>query len=489
MQNLITKIFVITLFLVYAERLYSRDALTLDKAVYESVYRTRTVKMGRLAYKKALLEHGIYKKEQLPSLSFNLSPMSFTHFQRLLQGYDTGGYHNVEEYTNTTSGELVLSQKIKATGGTLSIGSGLSFLHEFSSKVDNFSSMPMYLKYSQNLLGGRKSVRLQDSAQWLKYKAAQRQFCTSVSAEQQRVVELYLSAFTQKMEVDFYIQAVKTDSSLLNDAKHRHLLGKMTEYEYMELELQSLENMVALRKSKGELFKATHRVEVELQIVDFELAMPDVGKLPTYIQEGYVTELARRNSHKTASLASKIADKMFDLHETKRKNHPNASISVMYGLNQYGNTLRTAYLRPNQQQALSVTMSIPIFQFGISRDWIKIAQAEYEASLLEQEEAWNDIAQQAHEEVFDYNCDMLNLDLARKKAALASRQYAFAVAEFKVGKCTGTELASSYRNNLQAQRDVVSSTCKLYADYYKIRHLTLHDFFLDKDLMDIIPMN
>ena len=224
-------------------------------------------------------------------------------------------------------------------------------------------------------------------------------------------------------------------------------------------------------------------------MVDFELTMPDVGQLPLSIPEGHVVELSKRNSAITSIIASRVAAKMVELHETKRKSHPNASISFMYGLNQYGNTLRAAYTRPNQQQALSVTMSIPVFQFGMSRDLVKVVQADYETTLLEQENAWHEIARQAREYVLDYNNDMQMLDLTLKKAELASKQYAFAVMEFKIGKCTGTELASSYKNSLQAQREVISSTCELYVDYFKIRHLALHDFVLDKDLAEIIPMS
>ena len=117
---------------------YAGHVVSLQEAIEVHVYNTMYVREKRLAYENSLLEYDNFKKSLLPSVSFNLTPVSFNHSMRLLQNYTNGEYSNVEEYSNTSSGNLSISQKIAATGGIISIGSSLNYLREFTSDNNSF---------------------------------------------------------------------------------------------------------------------------------------------------------------------------------------------------------------------------------------------------------------------------------------------------------------------------------------------------------------
>lgn len=466
---------------------HSQTVLSMDEAVHERVFSTKAVRIQMLSLEKAMLEYEVYKKSQFPLMSLNLNPISFLHSLKLMQSYDTGSYSNVEEYSNTSGGEILLTQTIPFTGGILSVGSRINMLHEFSTKSNNFSSVPFYLKYSQDLFGGRKGYRLQGKVAKLKQQGALRHYCSSVAAEQQNILNLYLAAVVAHEKRSFYQNAVRTDSILVSYAKHRLNLGKMTKYEYNKVELQLQDNKLELEKVEMEYGEAIRLLEEELQLRGFLLDKLHVDTLPRFIKENLVMSIVQKNSEQKLTHELNTVSMEYELHEAKKKNQFNGKVSFSYGLNQYGKSLRAAYLYPNQWQALSISMTIPIFQHGIGRNRMRMARTDLESAMLEKEISDSEIENQVHALVFAYNRDMRQFELTQRKYELSSQQYDLARAEFMVGKITATELKGSYDNCLRYKLDVLSSLCSSYETYYKIRHLALYDFVRNKELVDLFP--
>ena len=460
--------------------------LTLHDALNVHVYNTKYVKGKRLALANILMECDNFRKSMLPSLSLNLTPVSFDRSMRLLQSYSTGEYSNVEEYSNTTSGGVSIMQKIAATGGVLTLGSSLNFLREFTTNNNSFSSTPMFLSYSQALFGGRKSLRLESTMSRLKNEIAMKDFCASVYTEQQKILALYLNAYSYKHDIDFYTQAVNMGDSLLMHAKLRMDMGKITEYEYNMVELQQLDNKMALERSCHDYSSSMRLLENELSLQDIELALLSVEKFPQHLDEGDVLDMVNRNNPEYQKLEIERVSAEYALHQVRVNNRFNANISLNYGLNQYANTLADAYRHPDQRQAVSVTFSVPVFQWGINRNKLKIAQNEYETTLLEQEYAIDNFKEEIHDDVFGYNMSRELMDAASRKYELSARQYSFAAMRFNTGKIAAIELTDANREYLQAKQNYISVLKDLFTKYYKIRHLAMHDFMEGKDMLDLI---
>ncbi len=460
--------------------------LTLHDALNVHVYNTKYVRGKRLTLANIQMEYDNFRKSLFPSLSLSLTPISFDRSMRLLQNYNTGEYSNVEEYANTTSGGVSIMQRITATGGILTLGSSLNFLREFTTNNNSFSSTPMYLSYSQSLFGGGKSLRLERTISQLKNDMAMKDFCTSVSTEQQKILALYLNAYSYKLDIDFYTKTVNMGDSLLMHAKLRMDFGKITEYEYNMVELQQLDNKMALESSRYNYSSSMRQLENELSLQGLELARLSVEKFPRYIDEGDVLEMVNRNNPEYQKLELERVNAEYALHQAEVNNRFNANISLNYGLNQYANTLADAYRHPDQRQAMSVTFSVPVFQWGINRNKLKIAQNEYETTLLEQEYAIDYFKEEVHDVVFGYNMSRELMDAASRKYELSARQYSFAVMRFNTGKIAAIELTDANREYLQAKQNYISIMKDLFTKYYKIRHIALHDFMEGRDMLDLI---
>lgn len=464
----------------------SAEELSLNDALNKYVYNTIYVRSKRLALQNSLLEYENYKKSFLPALSLNLTPVSFDHSMRLLQNYNTGEYTNVEEFSNTTSGGISISQRIAATGGIVTVGSGLSFLHEFSNNNNSFSSSPMYLSYSQALFGGGKNMSFERAISKLKNDMALKDFCTSVSTEQQKILELYLNAYSNKTDIDFYSKVTCLGDSLLMHARIRKDAGKITEYEYNLVEMQQLDNKIELEKSQYAYATSIRLLGKELLVDDIELKSLSATDFPEYIEESDVVRLVNQNNPTYQSLELERISAEYRLHQKKTDNRFNANISLSYGLNQYANSFADAYRHPDQRQSASVTLSIPVFQWGINRNKLKIAKNEYEMTLQEQEYAISNFKEEIHNYVIDYNMSKGLADVAEQKYNLSAQQYSLASLRFKMGKIAAIELSNAHKDYLQAKQYYLSVMRDLFENYYRIRHLSLYDFAEGKDLVDII---
>ncbi len=329
-------------------------------------------------------------------------------------------------------------------------------------------------------------MRLERTISQLKNDMAMKDFCTSVSTEQQKILALYLNAYSYKLDIDFYTKTVNMGDSLLMHAKLRMDFGKITEYEYNMVELQQLDNKMALESSRYNYSSSMRKLENEPSLQGLELARLSVEKFPRYIDEGDVLEMVNRNNPEYQKLELERVNAEYALHQAEVNNRFNANISLNYGLNQYANTLADAYRHPDQRQAMSVTFSVPVFQWGINRNKLKIAQNEYETTLLEQEYAIDYFKEEVHDVVFGYNMSRELMDAASRKYELSARQYSFAVMRFNTGKIAAIELTDANREYLQAKQNYISIMKDLFTKYYKIRHIALHDFMEGRDMLDLI---
>ncbi len=482
LKNIILAIYLSLSFLPYC---YG-EGLDLHDALNVHVYNTTFVKTKQLELENSLMEYDNFRKSLLPALSLNFTPVSFNHSMRLIQNYITGEYNNVEEYSNTISGGLSLIQKVPLTGGVFMVGSNLSILNEYTNDKQSFSSAPIYFSYSQPLFGGGKSMSFEKAISKLKNETAIKEYCTAVSAEQQKILALYLDAYSNKMDIHFYSKIVNIGDSLLIHTKIRKDVGKVTEYDYNQIEIQQIDNRIALEKSQYAYKASIRLLENELALYDIELDELTMTDFPIQIDEGTVLNLVHENNPQHYIREMERLNAEYALHLVRTDNRPNANISLSYGLNQYATSFKDAYHRPDRQQAASVTLSIPVFQWGITRNKLRIAQNEYNAVLLGQESELKNFKKEIQDYVFDYNMSRELIDVADKKYHLSAQQYLFASQKFKLGKVAAIELTNANKDFLQAKQNYISVLKSLFISYYKIRHISLHDFIEDKDLTDLI---
>ena len=442
-------------------------------------------KMIRIKYQNDILEYENYKKSFLPSISLGLTPLSFNRNFNLMQDPVTGEYSYVHDYSNSSSTNITVSQKIGATGGYLSLSSSLGYLREFSIKRNSFSSSPVYISYSQPLLGGYRLYKQNKALTHLRHEYSIKEFCNSMSSEQNRILALYLDAYSSKLQSEMNRQNILTGDTLLRFAKLKLDNGMITKYEYNRIELQQLQAEEEAERQEHYYREKVMSLCTELGVENLDVESPQEEDLPPLVDEKNVLSLVHRNNPRYMN--SEILRKQAEYNRMQTMNSLkfNGDVSLSYGMNQYGESLKAVYSHPEQRQSISITLKFPVFQWGINGNKRKMAENEYKSSIIDIKRTEREFDNSIKNQVEEYHSAYKSFLLAKKAFALYKEQYSMTVKKFSMGKISVYDVTSDYKSLQSSMMSYSSGMQKLYAAYYALRHLTLYDFAMNMDLENL----
>lgn len=466
------------------------EIFSLDSVLDVLVMQTTVVRTELLKLQNEMLEFENYSKGFLPSIHLNLSPLNFNRSLKLLQNANDGSYSYIEDYSNNSNAEMSISQRIGITGGTFTASSGLNYLREFSKDRNSFNTMIFNVGYSQPLLGGGKFYKLEKGIRHIQKDLAIKNYCSAVSSAQCQALTLYMGAFLNKLEQDLSFKNTLISDTLLHIAKVKLQQGYITDYEYNQIELQTLNTRYSLEKAQQSYVESLKKLASYLNLsTEIEITYPDNKALPLIISEIEVAENARRNNPQALTIRKQELQAIYTLYQAKMATQFNGILSLNYGANQYAETFVDAYTRPNSSQAVSISFQIPIYQWGINKNKRKIAQNQYDATMMEIQKSQLDFENNIKEMVTSYNYAANLRNIAERTYQLVQERYRLAVKKFELGKVSVYELTLADKEQYSAMKQYYTAINDLYSGYYAIRHITLYDYIEKQDLKRVFMDN
>jgi outer membrane protein TolC len=468
--------------------LWSQTQITLEKVVNEWSFHSPSAEKIRLAYENIALAHKNYLKGFLPSIAFSMNPVSFNHSLRLMQNPTNGSYSYVNDYSNTSNAGLTIQQKIGVTGGVFSVSSNLSILTEFSTRRNNFNTTPLSLNYSQKLLGGYYTYKKLKKIEQTKILNAARQYCSDMAEIQIKTLNAFLSLFLADITRKLALRNIEISDTLLIAGKALLDNGHFTEYEYKQVELQANNNLYVYETAQKDYQRLLRQLWALLrkhEIPDsVEVTVPDFT-LPLTIESEEVARYARKNNPFALSQEAKRLEAEQTLFNAKLSNRFNANINVSYGLNQYAEHFWDAYRKPDYSQGVMISFQIPIFQWGINRNKLQMAKNNYRNTMVELEEAEIGYANDLLDKVSSYDHGVKLYFLSKRSYQLAQEQYEVLSAKFRLGKVSIYEITSVQKELYEAMKRYYSSIQTVWYQFYMLRKITLYDFVLQRELIEM----
>ena len=320
----------------------------------------------------------------------------------------------------------------------------------------------------------------------LRHNLALKNYCIAISTIQQEILTLYLEAYRKKLEMEQLRSDIQAQDTLLQIAGFKWKEGYITEYDYTQIELQGLQIRYAYDNASRKFEENLRELSAELNLSgEIDIQNPDRHSLPDFLDGHMVLHYIEKNNPQKQAWDMQRKQAEYDWFQAKMDTRFNGTISVNYGLNQYAETFSEAYRHPNLQQNISLGLSIPIFQWGINRNKRKMANNEYEATLLEIEQSERDFLSSQMEQINNYNHTTHIFDLTQRNYKLACRQYRLAVEKFALGKISVYELTSVLQEQYASMQDYYLALENLYVSYYSLRHLALYDFVNGQSLEEL----
>jgi len=409
--------------------------------------------------------------------------------QLSLQGDIPGYYHSIStiilpdgssvftpQSQATSSLGLNIVQKISATGGELSISSGLNRIDLFQPSSQYYRSNPLSINYQQPLFQ-INTQKWDRRAQDLGYQSATRQFAEALEDAAidatTKFFDLYLASVNFR---EAFVNLTNNDT-LYSISQGRFNVGKIAENDLLQSELAFLNAQTEYESAKTTLKLADQNLKIALDIPSSET----VGLLPPESIPSLSIDPA---AALTAAQQNRSDMTNFELQqltaergvEQARSNLFSATMTANFGYNQSAPLIFDAYHNLLDQRQLSINFTVPLYQWGAGR-------ASVDAALAEQERTESSLGQQRKQFEQEVLYQVSRMNVLQRQVAVAARADTVAQLRFRVAKdryligkidIPNLFLAESEKDN--AFRSHIQTLADYWLTYFKVRRLTLYDF-------------
>jgi outer membrane protein TolC len=166
----------------------------------------------------------------------------------------------------------------------------------------------------------------------------------------------------------------------------------------------------------------------------------------------------------------------------KGSNRLNIDLRANFGISQQGPVFNDLFQDYNRQQNVTVTVGIPLVDWGVSKSRRKQAEAnlDLENNNIDQER------QAFEQEIYLHTLNWTNqrnfLATAKKAQEISVKRYDIAKKRYILGKITITDLNIAQQEMDRSLVTYLNSLEKFWIDYYTLRRLTLYDFTQDEKI-------
>lgn len=490
-----TTLFMLLVILSFNNRLFAQEGdgsnsenLTYSLSMEEAMELAQLNSIASMQYKNIFTSSywsfRAYKASVLPSLVFSSGVGNLNHSLIQLQDATTGAISYYSNYSLSNTAQISVDQVISATGGTLSLYSSLERLDQFGNNSgSDYYSQPVSLSYLQPIFS-YNSYKWDKKIEPKTYEKAKKEYLENMEQVTLNAVNLYWqysSAYN-----NYKIAKVNFEQSkdLYKTSVEKFNLGTMTKTSLLQLELKVLNDSLSMNDYNVTLISTRNslcsyiglRKETQIDVV-VDLDLPEVTL--EYID---VLEDALRNSSFSIDQQIQILEAQRSVASAKGDKGISMQLNARFGLSNNNSVLKSAYQNLMDQEVVGLTISVPIFDWGMGRGKVQMAKAQEQTTINQLAQSMIDYEQDVYLKVMKFNNQIGQCKIAQKAAEIAAESYRLATQNFLNGSMTVTELNSVRSENDSAQEEYISAVGSYWTYFYEIRQLTLHDYMLKSDI-------
>lgn len=437
-------------------------------------------------YLSGYWEYRTYKANRLPSLTLNMTPAEYN--RDITKRYDSG--QDLDVYRSQQSfsafGGLAVRQNFDLTGGTFYLESQLGYMRNFGDNTSTqLNSVPIRLGYSQSLVG-YNAFKWERRIEPLKYEKVKKEFIYNVEAVSEKATTYFFNLAMAQAEYKLAQENVVSSDTLYRIGMQRLKIAAISKADLLTLKLDLVNARNTLQNKASALKRAMFSLASFLNIdknTAIELELPARPHEMTIAVEEAL-ELVRRNNPQLLELKQNVLEAERSVDKTKKESRFNASVNASIGFNQAADNLGNVYHKPMQQDLVSVSISVPLVDWGVRKGKYNMARNNMNVVKTSARQDEISIEEELIMTVSDFNIQQNLIASAEEALDLSVMAYNETRQRFIIGKADINSLTLSLNRQQSAQQNYISSLQNYWMNYYKIRKLTLHDFATGFSLSD-----
>ncbi len=461
----------------------SAQRLTLSHVITMAQENSLDAQIARYTYLGSYWKYRSFRAELLPSVNLAGSLGNFNHSSVEARDAETGRVNLVDNNSMTNSATFSVDQQIAATGGKVSLQSYLYRLDQFTYHEKTYNSQPLRISYTQPLRS-YNALKWEKKTEPVKYQIAEKTYIANMQDITIKVANLFFNVLAAQSDYRQSQQTVNDREKLFELAQKRLRLTTTTKSEVLQMELSLINARMTLNENKITLDDAMYKLFSYLRVTDYERAelvapeaVPDL-----VVSTDEVVVKAINNSSHTLEQKLQMLEAQQNLAQAKSTQGMQMTLSSELGFSQKGETLSSAYSRLKDNEIIGLTLSLPIFDWGVAKGKVKMAQANLDVVRTKIEQTHLDYLEELRKTVSQFNAQPLQCRNALRAKEIAMERYDITHRQFEAGAISVTDLNTAQVEMESANAQYISQLKTFWNNYYTLQKSTLYDWLRHEDL-------
>ena len=455
--------------------------LTLEQAIAQAREMSPDAQSARHTFRSAYWNYRYYRANYLPALTLTSAPYMDRAINRITMG--DGSVQFVEQNLLSTDLSLSVTQNIALTGGTLSLTTSAQRLDLLSEHTSSWQTSPVILGYSQSLFG-YNSLKWDRRIEPVRYEEARKSYVETLELVAATATQKFFDLATAQSNLEIATTNYANADTLYAYAQGRYEIGTISENEMLQLEINKLNEEANCMSARIEVENAMQELRSYLGIredTDLQVRLND--SIPDFVVNlNEALLLANANSPDIQNMRRRKLESESNVAQARANAGLKADIYLRFGLTQTGDKLRDAYRDPLDQQYVSLTLSLPILDWGRGKGQVRVARSNRDLVYTQVEQDKTDFQLNVRKLVKQFNLQAQRVRIAARTDRTAQRRAEVARRLYLLGKSSVLDLNASISEKDSARRNYIAALNEYWSLFYTLRSLTLHDFEHDRPL-------
>lgn len=457
--------------------------LTLEEAIKIAHSRSPRAQMVQLSFMSQYWSFRSYKAQLLPSLNLSGNLGNYNRSLVDVRDPETGRISYVANNTLSNDLSVYINQKIALTGGNVSLNTSLSRLDQFSYDTKTYNSNPVTINYTQPLRSFN-TLKWQKKTEPLQYEKAKKQYLESLEDITIQTTSYFFSVLSAQTSYRKSEENLKDTRGMYKIAQQRYDIGTVTKSELLQLELSLMNAELTVSNSKIDLEVALFNFKSYLGVAEgafFELLPPMIAPEVSMTYDFVLNKALQNSSHRVA-LRIKELNSMKSVAQAKADRGVQVELRANLGFSQTGNDLKGVYSLLKDREVVGLSITMPIYDWGMSRGRVKMAEAEARLARTELEQEEIKFQQDIRIKVMQFNNQAAQCNISVKALEIAEERYDITKKRFQNGGITVTDLNTAQKELDSASEQYINQLRAFWNAYFELRKLALYDFISRKDI-------
>ena len=453
------------------------DTFSLSQILHINQQNNIGIKEAGMNFAIAKCNFELFKSSLLPQITLKGQLPNFTRSSDAVIQSDGRINFRPIRYDNSFL-IMDVEQAMPWTGGSLNLTSNFQRFRDVENKASQFNTIPFRLGLSQSI-GGYNAFKWNSKIEALLWEESQKIYTADLEAAQATAIAAFFDALinSKRHESALFIQS--NAGEILDIAKEKYALGRLSKNELLQLQLNEKNADNVVSQSQRQLIVSLANLYAILNLpyqgeIKHPSEPPPIGL--TSINIADALEQARLHRAEIISFNRQIWQQQSLLEKAKRDHGPQLVVNTSFGLFRSAQAFKNLFDELQQDQLLSVGLTIPILQWGKRKLNIAKARASLEFEKARVANELQTIESNLVVEVILFDQLSNELENTREINMIAQERFQIAKESFVLGSLSVTDLFISQREQDDAANAYINTLSEYWNSYFGIRAQTLYDF-------------